>query len=231
MGRLVNDPMHNVVARRTTTGPSRDPACSRVHRNGEQLGRVDRARGRRHHGGAVGVACRLHGPHRSHRGHRVGGHPVARPRRGGTDDPDAAVEAEQRGAHRRSPRLAACCSRSRRLRRQYFGVRFHRRRAGPAGLLPAAVPRARVRRRRVRRGVIVALNAGFTFTGVLLSGALDGALAGAGDGRAAEAGRASLSSSSASGSAGVGRIALALAGHRARRGDELRRPACSRRRS
>ena len=168
MGRLVNDPIHTSLLADYYKPASR-PRVFSLHRNGEQLGRVV--------GPAVaGIAAALWGFRAAFLILVV---PIVAtalvatrlrdPRRGGTDDPDAALEAEREDPPK-FPEASRTLFAVPTLRRQYLSFVFI-----GAGLIPLAyyLPLFLEREFGVDefwRGAITSLNAGFTFTGVLLSG-------------------------------------------------------------
>ena len=168
MGRLVNDPVHTSLLA-DYYKPATRPRVFSLHRNGEQLGRVV--------GPAVaGIAAALWGFRAAFLILIV---PIVAtslvatrlrdPRRGGTDDPDAALEAE-----REDPPKFAEAARTLfavpTLRRQYLAFVFI-----GAGLIPLAYYLPLFLKREFGvgefwRGAITSFNAAFTFGGVLLSG-------------------------------------------------------------
>ena len=168
MGRLVNDPVHTSLLA-DYYKPSTRPRVFSFHRNGEQLGRVV--------GPAVaGITAALWGFRAAFLILIV---PIVAtalvatrlrdPRRGGTDDPAAAVEAEREDPPP-FPEAARTLFAVPTLRRQYLSFVFI-----GAGLIPLAyyLPLFLKREFGVAefgRGAITAMNAGLTFAGVLLSG-------------------------------------------------------------
>ena len=168
MGRLVNDPVHSSLLADYYRPESR-PRVFSLHRNGEQLGRVV--------GHAVaGITAALWGWRAAFMvlivpivGTALVATRLRDPRRGGTDDPDAAVEAEREDPPP-FPEASRTLFAVPTLRRQYLAFVFI-----GAGLVPLAyyLPLFLEREFGVDefwRGAIIAFNAGFTFTGVLLSG-------------------------------------------------------------
>jgi branched-chain amino acid transport system ATP-binding protein len=168
VGRLVNDPVHTSLLADYYKPESR-PRVFSLHRNGEQLGRVV--------GPAVaGIAAAIWDWRAAFLILIV---PIVAtsmvairlrdPRRGGTDDPDAAVDAEREDPPR-FPEAARTLFAVPTLRRLYLSFVF----VG-AGLIPLAyyLPLFLEREFGVDvfwRGAIVSFNAAFTFAGVLLSG-------------------------------------------------------------
>jgi branched-chain amino acid transport system ATP-binding protein len=168
IGRLVNDPVHTSLLA-DYYKPSTRPRVFSLHRNGEQLGRVV--------GPAVaGIAAALWGFRAAFLilivpivATAIVATRLREPRRGGTDDPDAAIEAEREDPPP-FPEAARTLFAVPTLRRQYLSFVFI-----GAGLIPLAyyLPLFLKREFGVAefwRGAITALNAGFTFAGVLLSG-------------------------------------------------------------
>jgi branched-chain amino acid transport system ATP-binding protein len=168
IGRLVNDPVHTSLLA-DYYKPETRPRVFSVHRNGEHLGRVV--------GPAVaGIAAAIWGFRAAFLiliapivATALVATRLRDPRRGGTDDPDAAVEAE-REAPPPFPEATRTLFAVPTLRRQYLAFVF----VG-AGLIPLAyyLPLFLEREFGVGvfwRGAIVSLNAVFTFAGVQLSG-------------------------------------------------------------